>query len=67
MRFLDGGWLWALIGVPLLVAAYLWAQRRRGRYAVRFPDLALAAEPEELTWRASTLIRGLTRLPVRLR
>jgi len=32
----------------------------------RFPDLALAAEPE-LTWRASTLIRGLTRLPVRLR
>jgi cytochrome P450 len=33
----------------------------------RFPDLALAAEPGELTWRASTLIRGLTRLPVRLR
>jgi cytochrome P450 len=33
----------------------------------RFPDLALAGDPEELTWRASTLIRGLTRLPVRLR
>ena len=33
----------------------------------RFPDLALATEPEELTWRSSMLIRGLTRLPVRLR
>jgi cytochrome P450 len=33
----------------------------------RFPGLALAAEPEELTWRASILMRGLTRLPVRLR
>ena len=33
----------------------------------RFPDLALAVDAEELTWRASTLIRGLTRLPVRLR
>jgi cytochrome P450 len=33
----------------------------------RFPDLALAAEPEDLTWRSSMLMRGLTRLPVRLR
>jgi cytochrome P450 len=32
----------------------------------RFPALSLAAEPTELTWRESTLIRGLTRLPVRL-
>jgi cytochrome P450 len=32
----------------------------------RFPDLALAAGPDELTWRASMLMRGLTRLPVRL-
>ncbi|NMI00067.1 cytochrome P450 family protein [Pseudonocardia acidicola] len=32
----------------------------------RFPELALAAEPEELSWRSSTLIRGLTRLPVSL-
>jgi cytochrome P450 len=32
----------------------------------RFPALALAAEPEELTWRSSMLMRGLTRLPVRL-
>jgi cytochrome P450 len=33
----------------------------------RFPDLALAVEPEQLRWRSSTLMRGLTRLPVRLR
>jgi cytochrome P450 len=33
----------------------------------RFPDLALAVEPEQLRWRSSTLMRGLTRLPVLLR
>ncbi|MCW0212183.1 MAG: cytochrome P450 [Pseudonocardia sp.] len=33
----------------------------------RFPDLALAAEPQTLGWRSSTLIRGLTSLPVRVR
>jgi cytochrome P450 len=33
----------------------------------RFPDLALACAPDELTWRASMLMRGLTRLPVRIR
>ena len=33
----------------------------------RFPDLALATDPGELTWRQSILMRGLTRLPVRLR
>jgi cytochrome P450 len=33
----------------------------------RFPDLALAVDPGELTWRQSILMRGLTRLPVRLR
>jgi cytochrome P450 len=32
----------------------------------RFPHLALAVEPEELRWRSSILMRGLTRLPVRL-
>ncbi|SES78640.1 cytochrome P450 family protein [Geodermatophilus poikilotrophus] len=33
----------------------------------RFPDLTLAVDPGELTWRQSILMRGLTRLPVRLR
>jgi cytochrome P450 len=32
----------------------------------RFPELSLAVDPTELTWRPSTLIRGLTELPVRL-
>ncbi len=32
----------------------------------RFPNLELAAEPETLVWRDSTLIRGLNTLPVRL-
>ncbi|GAA4553347.1 cytochrome P450 [Pseudonocardia xishanensis] len=33
----------------------------------RFPEMSLAAEPESLTWRESTLIHGATRLPVRCR
>jgi cytochrome P450 len=32
----------------------------------RFPGIELAAEPETLAWRDSTLIRGLLTLPVRL-
>lgn len=32
----------------------------------RHPSLALAADPGSLTWRTSTLLRGLTSLPVRL-
>ncbi|GAA1836218.1 cytochrome P450 [Pseudonocardia ailaonensis] len=32
----------------------------------RFPDMELAAEPETLTWRDTSLIRGLHRLPVRI-
>ncbi|AXI87283.1 cytochrome P450, partial [Streptomyces sp. ETH9427] len=32
----------------------------------RHPALALDAAPEALTWRAGTLLRGLTGLPVRL-
>nr|WP_202501066.1 cytochrome P450 [Streptomyces sp. SID5785] len=31
----------------------------------RLPDLVLAVEPEELTWRPSIWMRGLTSLPVR--
>jgi cytochrome P450 len=33
----------------------------------RFPGLTLAGEPETLGWRNSTLIHGLTRLPVHVR
>ncbi|MER7770934.1 cytochrome P450 [Kitasatospora sp. NPDC096140] len=33
----------------------------------RHPGLALDADPADLLWRPSTMLRGLTRLPVRLR
>ncbi|MFI8457006.1 cytochrome P450 [Kitasatospora sp. NPDC085464] len=33
----------------------------------RHPGLALDADPNDLVWRPSTMLRGLTRLPVRLR
>jgi cytochrome P450 len=32
----------------------------------RFPHLALAREPEELIWRSGALVRGLTKLPIRI-
>lgn len=38
-----------------------------GRLIDRFPRLRLAADPETLTWRFSTLIRGLDKLPVSTR
>jgi Ca-activated chloride channel family protein len=41
MSFMSPWWLLALVGVAALVAAYLLAQRRRGRYAVRFAALPL--------------------------
>jgi Ca-activated chloride channel family protein len=37
------GFLWALLLVPVAVAAYLLGQRRRTRYAVRFTNLDLLA------------------------
>jgi cytochrome P450 len=32
----------------------------------RFPELSLAAEPDDLRWRDSTLMHGLHSRPVRL-
>jgi hypothetical protein len=43
MNVLWPGFLWALVLVPLALAAYLLAQRRRARYAVRFTNLDLLA------------------------
>jgi Ca-activated chloride channel family protein len=37
------GLLWALLLVPVALAAYLFAQRRRSRYTVRFTNLDLLA------------------------
>jgi Ca-activated chloride channel family protein len=36
--------LWLLLLVPILVLAYLWAQRRRKRYALRYASLSLVKE-----------------------
>jgi Ca-activated chloride channel family protein len=45
--------LWALLLVPLLVAGYVLAQRRRARYAVRFTntDLLASVVTESPRWR----------------
>lgn len=51
------------VGAPL---ARLEAQIAVGRLLERFPELRLAAEPETLRWRDSSLIHGLETLPVRL-
>src|SRR5512146_202250 len=41
MEFLAPSMLWLLLGVPFLVLAYVLAQRRRRKYAVRFGSLLL--------------------------
>jgi len=41
MRFLWPDLLWLLFGVPALVAAYFYAQRRRKKAALRYPSLML--------------------------
>lgn len=53
MRFASPAWLWLLVLVAALVAAYLWAQRRRARYAVRFAALPMlaAVAPRGPGWR----------------
>ena len=51
------------VGAPL---ARLEGQVAIGRLIARFPQLRLAAPPDELVWRNSTLIRGLLSLPVSL-
>lgn len=53
MTFLAGGRLWLLAAIPLLVVAYVFLQRRRKTYAVRFTNLDLLAEiaPRRPGWR----------------
>jgi cytochrome P450 len=38
-----------------------------GALLARFPEMELAAAPEELRWRPVSLMHGLEELPVRLR
>jgi len=41
MRFVDSARLWLLLGVAAMAIGYVIAQRRRGRYAMRFSDTSL--------------------------
>lgn len=53
LTFLAGGRLFLLALIPALVALYVWQQRRRRAYAVRFTNLALLASvaPKRPGWR----------------
>jgi Ca-activated chloride channel family protein len=53
MSFITPGLLWGLLLLPLAVAAYLLAQRRRHKYAVRFTNVDLLANlvPKTPAWR----------------
>jgi Ca-activated chloride channel family protein len=44
MQFLWPQMLWFLLAVPALVAAYIYAQRRRHRYALRYASLSLVKD-----------------------
>jgi cytochrome P450 len=52
------------VGAPL---ARLEAHIAFGKLLPRFPKMELAVEPDDLVWRASTLVKGLTTLPIRLK
>ncbi|MGH2784666.1 MAG: VWA domain-containing protein [Actinomycetota bacterium] len=53
MSFLNGGMLWLLLGVPALIAAYVFVLRRRRAYTVRFTNLELLSTvvPKRPGWR----------------
>ncbi|MCS7055247.1 MAG: VWA domain-containing protein [Thermoflexales bacterium] len=53
MSLLWPGFLVLLAAIPLLIALYVWMQRRRRRFAVRFSSLALVreAQPKRARWR----------------
>ncbi|GAA3389473.1 VWA domain-containing protein [Cryptosporangium minutisporangium] len=53
MNWLSPERLWLLLGVAALAAAYVLAQRRRSRYAVRFTNLKLLdrVAPQQPAWR----------------
>ncbi len=53
MNFLAPEMLLGLLLIPVAIGFYLWAQRRRTRYAVRFTNLDLLANlaPKRPSWR----------------
>jgi Ca-activated chloride channel family protein len=53
MNFLAPQLLFGLLLIPVAIGAYVWTQRRRSRYAVRFTNLELLANlaPRRPGWR----------------
>ncbi len=53
MDLLWPGFLYLLLVIPVLLAAYLWLLKRRKRYAVRYSSLSLVREvlPRQSRWR----------------
>jgi len=53
MNFLAPEMLLGLLLVPIAIGFYLWAQRRRSKYVVRFTNLALLSNlvPKRPSWR----------------
>ena len=53
MNFLWPRLLLLLVGIPILIAFYIWMLRRRRRFAVRFSSLSLVrqAMPQQSRWR----------------
>jgi Ca-activated chloride channel family protein len=70
MHFAAGAWLFLLVGVAALAAAYVIVQGRRKKYAVRFTNLALLDKvaPARPGWRrhipAAALLLALASLVV---
>ncbi|MFD3400866.1 VWA domain-containing protein [Kribbella sp. NPDC058693] len=70
MRFEQPLWLWLLVLVAVLVVAYLLAQRRRTKYAVRFATLPMLEKvaPKRPGWRrhapAAAFLAALTVLTI---
>ncbi|TME85818.1 MAG: ABC transporter ATP-binding protein, partial [Chloroflexi bacterium] len=44
MTFLFPLGLWLTLVVPILIGLYIWAQRRRQKYALRYASLSLVKE-----------------------
>ena len=53
MQFLSPDRLWFLLVIPVLVAAYIWAMRRRNRTGMRFTNTSVLARvvPKQSQWR----------------
>lgn len=53
LQFLSPDRLWALLLVPVLVALYVWAMRRKGRIGMRFTNTSVLARvvPRQSQWR----------------